>query len=368
MLLSIIIPTKNRYSTLFKVVELLTSFNENDEMEIVIQDNSDNNSEAITFFSGYSQHNNIRYFHSPERLSVIENSDLAVLNSSGEYVCFIGDDDAVMPNIISVVRWMKKNNFKALKSYEPNYYWPNLKSNYLSADDSGVFRYKKWKKSSFEVISTSAALSYTIARGAVLIDKLPCLYHGIVERNVLDKIYQKAASYFPGASPDMANSIALTQLIDSYVLVSYPVTISGKSTNSAGGAGVLHQHVAKIEDVAHLPKDTAEKWDSRIPKYWTGPTIYAETAIKALQVFNDVDSLKQFNFDYLYAYISIFNRRQNHIIFKDFHFENPLRVFFFKLVILAKRIRIFISNRNGSVKTESQLKDIGEAVSFASKL
>jgi len=368
MLLSIIIPTKNRYSTLFIVVDMLLSFDLNNDIEIVVQDNSDDNKDAIDFFAQKSNFKNLHYYYSSEDLSVIENSDKAVLNSTGEYVCFIGDDDAVMPNIIDVTKWMKENNYNALKSYEPNYYWPNQKANYLSNDTSGVFRYKKWRVGSFEIIKTKEALNYTLNRGAVLIDKLPCLYHGIVNRNTLDEIYKKAKTFFPGPSPDMANAIALTQVIDSYVFVKYPVIISGKSTISAGGAGVLHQHIAKIEDVKHLPKNTSKNWDKRVPKYWTGPTIYAESAIKALEVFQNNEALKKINFDYLYAYIKVFNKKQIHVIFKDFEIKNPIKIQILKFEIFLFRVLIFISNRNGSVKKISGIKDIKSAVEIASKL
>jgi len=368
MLLSIIIPTKNRYSTLFNVVEMLLSFDLNDDMEIIIQDNSDDNKAALDFFAQKTIFKNLHYYFSKEELSVIENSDKAVLNSIGEFVCFIGDDDAVMPNIVDVTKWMKANNYKALKSYEPNYYWPNQKANYLSNDTSGVFRYKKWKPDSFEIISTNDALNFTLNRGAVLIDKLPCLYHGIVNRNTLDVIYKKANTFFPGPSPDMANAIALTQVIDSYVLVKYTVIISGKSTTSAGGAGVLHQHVARIEDVKHLPKSTSKNWDKRIPKYWTGPTIYADSAIKALEVFQNTEALGKFNFDYLYTYIEVFNKKQIGVIFKDFEIKNRFKIQLLKIEIFLMRVFIFISNRNGSIKIISGIKDIKTAVDIATKL
>lgn len=367
MLLSIIIPTKNRYTTLFSVVDMILSFNVNEDIEIVVQDNSDNNQEALAFIEERKKYVNLKYFHSFEKLSVIENSDRAVLNSSGEYVCFIGDDDGIMPNILEVTNWMKENGYKALKSYKPSYYWPNQKSNILSNDSSGVLKFKKWKNKSYKIIQSDTALEFALNRGGVTIASLPCLYHGIVEKKTLDKIFSKTKTYFPGPSPDMANAIALTQVIDSFVYVSYPVVISGKSTMSTGGAGVLHQHIAKIEDVKHLPKETAERWDSRIPKYWTGPTIWAESVIKCLENFQNYDSISKFNFDYLYSHILVFNRNFSNIIFQNFNLEITNKIRILKLQILLFRISTFIKNRIGIITKINNLKSMNSVINILSK-
>lgn len=368
MLLSIIIPTKNRYNTLFNVVDTILGFDINDELEIVIQDNSDNNTKALSFIEERKRYMNLRYFHEAGNLSVIENSDKAVLNSIGEYVCFIGDDDGIMPNIVKVTRWMKQNDYKALKAYKPSYYWPNQKSNYLSNDITGVLKYKKWKENSFQVIKTKEALDFTLQRGGVSIRKLPCLYHGIVERKTLDLIYKKTNTFFPGPSPDMANAVALTQVIDSYVQVHYPVVISGKSSKSTGGAGVLHQHVSRIEDVKHLPKSTARNWSPLIPKYWTGPTIWAESILKALESFENKEALERFNYNYLYAYLSVFHKKHSEEIFNGFKIENPFNFLLLKSDIFLFRLRYFVINRIGKIHKVNNIKDIKAAVNFISKV
>lgn len=368
MLLSIIIPTKNRYSTLFSVIDMILSFDLNESIELVIQDNSNNNTDALNFIAARANYLNLRYFHCSENLSVIENSDKAVLNSSGEFVCFIGDDDGIMPNIVDVTKWMKENDFKALKSYKPNYYWPNQKSNYLSKDVSGILKYKTWKQSDYKLIATSNALAYTLKRGGVSIKMLPCLYHGIVERRTLDKIYDRTSTFFPGPSPDMANAIALTQVLSSYVTVGYPVIISGKSSKSTGGAGVLHQHISKIEDVKHLPRDTAKKWCRDIPKYWTGPTIWAESVLKALLHFENHKATEQFNFQYLYAYILVFHKIHKEQIFKDFPLKMSGTLKILQYKIFLYRIRVFISNRIGNTKIIGNVPDIKSAVHILKEL
>ena len=99
-LLSIVIPTKNRYSTLFPLVDQLVNFvSRYSDIEVVIQDNSDDNSEALEFFSNLS-YNNLIYNYTKGWLSVVENCDKAIMLSKGDFVTLIGDDDAVSEEII----------------------------------------------------------------------------------------------------------------------------------------------------------------------------------------------------------------------------------------------------------------------------
>lgn len=367
MILSIIIPTKNRYYTLFSLVETLLSF-DIPEMEILIQDNSDDNTEALNFIQKQSAHSNLKYFYESDRLSVIENSDRAVLNSTGDYICFIGDDDGVMSYIIQVVKWMKRNNVRALKAFKPDYYWPNQKSNFLSRDTSGNLRLKGFK---YEVIkrSTKAGLIDTLKKGGTSLNLLPCLYHGIVERDVLNKIYELCATFFPGPSPDMSNAVALTQIIKDYVYVGFPVVISGKNTQSTGGQGVLHQHISRIEDVSHLPNKTSEEWSRKIPKYWTGPTIWAESVIKAVESCDNSDVLKDFNYDYLYATIDIFHGGFRDEIFNEFSYKKyNMNYYLSYFKILSNRVRFFINNRfDNRITKYNNVKDIGHAIELINK-
>jgi len=363
-LLSIVIPTKDRYTTLFPVVDMILSFDLNAELEIVIQDNSENNAYALKFIEARIASKNLKYFHEVKPLSVIANSDKAVSNSSGEYVCFIGDDDGVMPNIVEVTKWMKENGFSALKSYKPDYYWPGQKSNYLDGFTSGVLNYSKWNSGSFEVISTGKALKITLSKGGNNIHFLPCLYHGIVERRILDVIFEKTGTFFPGPSPDMANAVALSQVIDSYVYVNYPICITGKSTKSGGGAGVLHKHISRIADAKHLPPDTADNWDSRIPKYWTGPTIWAESVLKALESFGNRRAIMKLNFTYLYAWLAVFNKRDFHVIFKDFELNRGVRYYLYIIDIFIMRSIVFIQNRMGKNIKVKGVQDIKAAVNI----
>ena len=365
-ILSIIIPTKNRYTTLLPLLDALCSF-ESDNFEIVIQDNSDNNEEVINYLEK-NKDVRVKYFYFSDELSIIDNSDLAVNHTIGQYICFIGDDDGVMPFIVDVVEWMKQNEIKVLKSFKPNYYWPDQKSTYLSSNTSGNLKIEIFDYT-IKKISTKKALDFTLNKGGTSMAMLPCLYHGIVEKRVLEAIFEKCNTYFPGPSPDMANAIALTKFIDEYTYVGFPVVISGKSVKSTGGQGVLHKHISKIEDVIHLPKSTAKYWSNYIPKYWTGPTIWAESVLKAMESCEIGYGNTKFNLEYLYATLYVFNYKNRKLIFKDFK-QSVFTFNFFAsyFYIFLNRSRIFLKNRFApSIEKFNNLNNIGQAIELINK-
>ncbi|KUF42859.1 hypothetical protein AS361_05710 [Myroides marinus] len=365
MILSVIIPTKNRYSTLLKVVDTILAYDLNNHIEVVIQDNSNNNEEILSYLEDNKEYSNLKYFYCDEKLSVIENSDKAVLNSSGEFVCFIGDDDIVLPNIIEIVQWMKKSNYGIAKCYKPEYYWPGQRCNVLSNNATGVLKFdiKAKKENSIKVLSCELGILKTLKVGGVTMDYLPCLYHGIVNRNILNIIFDKSGTFFPGPSPDMANGTALACITSEYVFFSDPFVISGKSVNSTGGAGVIHKHVNRIEEVSHLPSNTAANWSSGIPKYWTGPTIWAESFLKSLEFMSREDLLGQVNYQYLYAYLTVYNYQSIDVIYKDFRFKKDVTFSYFVCTLFLRRAFNFFKNRLKLNSIEkSGLTDISEAV------
>ncbi len=337
-LLSIIVPTKNRYGTLKYIVETVSKI-ESKELELIIQDNSDDNSEFLKALNTY-KNDNIKYFYSNEQLSVVDNSNLAVKHSNGEYVCFIGDDDSFSYQIIDCVQYMKKERIDSAIFNVAMYFWPGMEfaihkfPNLIIPDFKNII----------EKVDVNNELNKCLMTGAYSLGKLPKLYHGIVRRHCLEEVFKIANSYFPGPSPDMANAIALCFSVKKHVYIDLPIIISGQSLKSAGGQGARHKHNGKLEDMNFLPKDTVENWEKGIPKIWTGSTIYAESAIKALRAMKKDKMIEKFNFAYHYACFMCFNR-----IYKDMakpYLNNSIKIktILHCIQITIKRAIIFIRN------------------------
>lgn len=366
-LLSIVVPTKNRYYYLYFLIELISSF-KSDEVEMVIQDNSDDNSEFLNTID-LEKNPFIRYFYDSKHLSQSENSDLSIKNSRGEYVCFIGDDDGILPNIVETVRFLKENNIDALIASTVIYNWPDFVDKSIYHLSSSV-QYKKGKGKYIE-INTRNEIENCVKSGLKDLCRLPKVYQGIVRRKILDKVYHRAGSFFPGGSPDMANAIALAILTPKTLYYDSPLIISGQSKSVGGGERLLNRNkLPNITKVPFLPKNISETWDERLPRYWCADTIWPQSAISAFHAmgvnlpkvnFNQI--LATFIFDHPYYYKKCRSYVTNYISFVYFllksFFDKGFRFLYWRLSFILS----FRKKRAG-VCIHRNLVSIVEAVSF----
>lgn len=305
-LLSIVIPTKDRYGTLIPVLQALVKDFADSDVEFIIQDNTNVNIEILLFVSELNC-DRIKYFHIPIQISVTENCDEAVKNSQGRYLIMIGDDDYVLPQIINAVNWMEENGIECLNSNTATYFWPDLSFKYQTGvSKSATLLVTTPVKKTYKKIDALAELQKVIKSGGTDFANLPRLYHGIVKRTVLESIYNQCQTFFPGPSPDMANSSALAIFTKEYAIYNFPFSISGKSTSSTSGMGVNHTHVGNLDDKPFLDKKLLKQWDVKIPYFWSGDTIYAQSLSHSLRLCNFKAKI---NYTRLYAHLFVFERK-----------------------------------------------------------
>ncbi len=286
-LLSVIVPTKDRYLCLKSLINLIDSFQTN-HLELIIQDNTFDNSEILEFLSE-KERPNLKYFYTKEPLSVCENSDLAVLNSTGKYVCFIGDDDGVSQHVVECVRWMDENDIEVLKSSIAVYIWPGAPLKFVNRTATLAMPDYKGHVTQIDPMK---ALMRLLKRGGSILTDMPKLYNGIAKRSILNEIYKITGTFFPGPSPDMANAVALCFVTSKYVVVDFPIIIGGRSSTQGGKTKNNTKNKMDLNRISHLPKKCAEEWEPFIPKIWSSATILAESAVKSLRLMNQNDFIK----------------------------------------------------------------------------
>ena len=279
-ILSIVIPTRNRYSTLIPVVEGIQTW-DSDEFEIVIQDNSDDNSLIEQSIINWSKDPRISYYYEINRLSAPENCDLGIKNARGEYICFIGDDDGLSQESLNLTKWMRKENIDSAHTVFSSYAWPDLKVKHYGFALSGYLNIPKFDYS-IKLVSPFEELNSLLSNGALQITSLPRVYHGFVRKNCLEKLFDKTGTYFPGPVPDMSNAVGLVVCVERHIEISYPFIICGSSGHSMAGKGAQKQHHGEIKNEKSLPVDAEKNWSNVLPKYWSAQTIWAEGALKAL--------------------------------------------------------------------------------------
>lgn len=276
-LLSLLIPTKNRYETLVPIVREIAGRVGDDRLEIVVCDNS-----SVRELEGIEQladaDPRISYHNVEGNISIVDNTERGIALCRGEYLCFIGDDDLVSPHIMGVVDWLKRQDGDCLIYPPARYWWSSVRFAKESRyQRPGVFWLPKDRDGGVERLDSATELDAVLARGGVGYMNLPRLYHGIASRRSVERILEKFGRSVPGSSPDMALSIALALTNERYLSIDYPVTVFGASRNSGGGLTAARQHHGRIEDQKHMPRDMIDNWDPRLPRIFSEQIIHPQT-------------------------------------------------------------------------------------------
>ncbi len=294
-LLSVIIPTKDRYEYLQDCLKTLVNLN-SEEVEIIVQDNTAENA-FMTEFIEKLHWPHIKYYHNPFPLSQTENSDLAVSHATGEYCTYIGDDDSIAISAIDAARYLHNNKIAACVNNVATYHWSDV-----------VFQGKEKPALTFfncpcaiHKLKSKKVMSDFLKWGCQDIKFLPRIYHAIISRDILERIKERTGSYFPGPSPDMANAVSALLLIDEYVYIELPLIVSGYRYKSAGGMGLRGAHSGSLSGVKQLPANAEAEWSPRIPKVWLGYTVWPESAEKAFIHMSEEDYINRINYSAMYA-------------------------------------------------------------------
>ncbi len=280
-LLSIIIPTKNRQYYCLRSVEQILKCCE-DAVEIVIQDNSDDNSLESSI--NELRKNNIVYNHKNGTISFVDNFDMAIRAASGKYLMIIGDDDGITSLAIKAAEWADKWEISSIKpSLSFIYFWPGSKV--FMDDDNGILNIYAYDGNIQE---------YAPEKGVKDLLKKSCqnyldcdlvkLYHGIVRKDQLDKIKKTTGRVVGGLSPDIYLSVALSATsVGKAVRLNAPLTISGICTGSGSSQSVTGEHTGKLENAPHFKGHDYYEWDNRIPRFYSVETIWGDSALAAIK-------------------------------------------------------------------------------------
>lgn len=367
--LSVLIPTKNRSEYLDDVLSSILKWDRMD-FEIVIQDNSDDN-KTQDVVSKYLRDSRVKYFFIREDLSVIDNFENAVKNSSGAIITAIGDDDGILPIVMDISDWMLDKNVDAVLTDKADYVWPDLLSRYNSSYNNSKIKFSKDINKQYNKIEPLKELMNVCKHGGTTMGMLPRIYYGLVNRKSLDEVHNITGQYFPGPSPDMANAVSLSLVVKDLYYLRYPAFIAGSSSKSTAGLGLKRKHVGSIGEIKHLPKNTLDEWDKLIPLYWSGPTIWAQSASIVMKKMGCKYSL---DYDYLYARCLVFFPQHFNLISEKIHIhgvkiKNYFRIMFFYLYnwnlrlvnLMPKLMKKLGKNDSSIIIVDNQLK-ISEAV------
>ncbi len=233
---SLVIPTRSRAKYLRSCLEaaLTAADGAGCDAEILVSDNAsdDGTGDVVAAFS----HPAIRYVRRSERISMRENFETCLNEITGSHVIYIGDDDAVLPNGLSVLRQVIEQTGSDIVNWTlPGYSWPDPDANeagYLKlfpAKLSGRLR-KIDADATLERLRNATFRSYH--DGAVT-------YHGCVSKKIIDRARTASkGTYFWCSSPDVFAAMHNLMIEDvDFRKLDLPITLGGASPRSNGRSG-----------------------------------------------------------------------------------------------------------------------------------
>jgi len=151
-----VIPTKNRQKYALAAVESVLKMNARDgEVEVIIRDCSDDDTLCDLLKNRFLDEGRYQYIYDSSKPSMTKNWDLAFSEASGMYVCGIGDDDAVLNNILDVTKYMVQNNIDCMRQPITTFMWPDVtKSNFQNS----MLSFSKFFNGNFEVCGSCKEL------------------------------------------------------------------------------------------------------------------------------------------------------------------------------------------------------------------
>lgn len=348
-ILSIIIPTKNRYEYLIYSLRSIINNFKDFSVEIIVHDNSTDEIPQ-DILEIINSEKSIQYTKIDHHISGWENFELAITKANGKYLTMIGDDDSLSKYVIDVVEFMDKNNIMSVISPFATYTWPDLESRIFKSKTSSQLSLKKFG-GKISYLRAEKELDQLVKSGGTNLFQLPKMYYGIVNREIVEKVKESSGYFLPGPSPDMANAVSMAVFLEKIVHVDIPIFIAGNSSKSTAGMGAKGEHLGKIEDIKFLPENCSREWDPWVPKYWSGPTIWAQSAVKALE---GTKANRKINYLNLYAHCYVFNSSYKDYVddakaryIKENNLNltlSGLKIFYYSMLVWLRRLYFFGRN------------------------
>ena len=193
--------------------------------------------------------------------------------------------------------------------------------------------------------------------------KLPCIYHGVVRKKVLDVIMKERGCYINAISPDSYLAVVLSEYIHSQIEVDYPISIGGACVGSATVSNIKGGHFGELEDSEQYRVNVSKgyKWSENVPDYYSIQTIWADSAMHACR---DENMRKMFSLEQLTARAIIENRSEiKFILSKTASFVEKRKISYNPLKTWLRLSALFMVKLRGSLTNRMSMKvidNIGE--------
>jgi glycosyltransferase involved in cell wall biosynthesis len=259
---SIIIPTRDRSSTLSYTILSILNQNYNN-FELIISDNysTDETKKIVDEFTD----TRIRYLNTGKRVSMSENWEFAITNCTGDWITILGDDDALLPNALNKVNDLIQTypKIEAIRSDTCYYYYPGVNSQQFGR--LGIPLSKN-----FEIRQTQKWLRKVLF-GRHNYTELPVLYNGgFISNKLIKKSTIKSNKFIHSSIPDVYSAMIFSQLIKEYIYSYEPFAINGASLKSNGISQFSKDSKNQNSPINQFLKENTITFNNNIPLYSDG--------------------------------------------------------------------------------------------------
>ncbi|MDM8355011.1 glycosyltransferase [Pandoraea communis] len=279
--LSIIVPTHDRAQYAVPTIRYLLDTCH--DAEIVVADSSEEDklTDGLNDHPRFSQ---VRLLRPEKRpMSVVDNFNFGLRHSTGDYLVFLGDDDFVMPIVGDVCDWMQSNDIDVVKfTFPALYFWPDFQHKRLAGSLGGTLHLAPFTGKA-SIYDPRKALAEALDNFGGGVMDMPRAYAGMVSRQLVQRIANEYGDLFGGVSPDIYSSALISMCSSKCVYLDYPVLIPGASSASTAGQSANGQHIGKLRENAHIAPFTDLVWDARIPEFYSVPTVWSFSLLKAVE-------------------------------------------------------------------------------------
>lgn len=253
--LSICVPSRNRQHTFLQTIRDLLASPRRD-VEFVFADNSDDPSIANAVMAGIGDPR-VRYLPSADRtLPMQDNWERTMSAASGDWICFIGDDDYVDPDVVDTIAAVmaRRPQVDAIGWGRPSFKWPDYRPFPGNACIAlGNAAYVANRQEQLETLFHW--------NGASPVPKISfSAYHGAVRRSAMERIRATfSGRYFEHPTVDFDCSAKLLLTGRDFVYVDRPFSVLG--TTAASNSSAMGRFVRVNEINAALRKDEGPSFE-----------------------------------------------------------------------------------------------------------
>lgn len=367
--ITIIIPTHNRQNyaavAVRKIADLLP------DAQLVVSDTSadDRLRGMLLGVAG-----NVEYIRPDHPMDIVSHFEFALNHARGQYIMFLGDDDCIGPGIMEVARWANRSSVDAVISYGAtflaNYFWPGVRSKYYgNAYSARLFVHSfSGKARRIDPQAARRDVLRDLGRG---LGSMPRIYHGLVSRDLIERVRGRFGTLFGGVSPDIYSASLLSELAVNVWQVDFPFCLPGGAPPSTAGTGAARSDMASLAENPHTAAFSDLRWDATVPAFYAPYIVWAYSLKRAVDHIGKAE-LKP-NLARLYAISLMKNREQSALIDAAFAAAREqgyevdrvaiAREVAREAVFQAKRLgaRLWSPRAGGRAQRFSDLPDVGAA-------